>query len=333
MPPPAGLPNRSVSAVRKPVDVIFIAGTGRSGSTILDRLLGQSPDVVSVGEFRSFWSRFPGGRPCSCGEPLQSCPFWSAVVRRAFGSVEKLPAAAVWRTHVWFRRLYFPFLILPIKLPAFLRRFGDAQFRLLAAVREESGAGFIVDSSKTAARGALLASLPGVRLHTIHIVRDSRAVAFSWRRPTVRGQPMGTRSLARSAFHWLRGNVAPFLLRFRSSEYVRVRYEDLVAQPGRFVESYLRRLNLAPADLGPGPEFELATGHLAGGNPIRFEAGPVRIAEDDEWKEKMSRRDVLALTLLTWPLLLKFGYPLLPAQRRAAPVRESEAPSDQPASR
>ena len=35
--------------------VLYIGGYGRSGSTVLDRVLGALPDVVSVGEIRSIW--------------------------------------------------------------------------------------------------------------------------------------------------------------------------------------------------------------------------------------------------------------------------------------
>ena len=37
--------------------VLFIAGTGRSGSTLLERLLGQIPEVAPLGEVVHLWER------------------------------------------------------------------------------------------------------------------------------------------------------------------------------------------------------------------------------------------------------------------------------------
>ena len=46
---PAGSPD--------PVRVLYVAGAGRSGSTVLANLLGEVPGFVSVGEVRFLWER------------------------------------------------------------------------------------------------------------------------------------------------------------------------------------------------------------------------------------------------------------------------------------
>jgi hypothetical protein len=65
--------------------------------------------------------------------------------------------------------------------------------RVYRAVRSVSGASVIVDSSKYATYGGLLAGVPGLDLRALHLVRDSRAVAYSWRRshPAARGGHRG----------------------------------------------------------------------------------------------------------------------------------------------
>ena len=37
--------------------VLYIGGMGRSGSTLVDRVLGQAPGVCSVGELVFLWER------------------------------------------------------------------------------------------------------------------------------------------------------------------------------------------------------------------------------------------------------------------------------------
>jgi len=48
--------------------VLFIGGLGRSGSTLLDRMLGRLDDVWSVGELVHLWERgLSQNNRCGCG--------------------------------------------------------------------------------------------------------------------------------------------------------------------------------------------------------------------------------------------------------------------------
>ena len=84
--------------------VLYIAGPGRSGSTLLDLVLGQVDGVVSIGELRNLWyAGFHGAWPCGCGKPVTECPFWSAVLARAFGSVESVCPESMQELRCWRR--------------------------------------------------------------------------------------------------------------------------------------------------------------------------------------------------------------------------------------
>ena len=66
--------------------VVFIGGSGRSGSTLIERLLGRLPGVCNVGEVAFLWERgLQRGELCGCGLALLECPFWCEVGKRAFG--------------------------------------------------------------------------------------------------------------------------------------------------------------------------------------------------------------------------------------------------------
>src|SRR3712207_9509572 len=74
------------------VDVVYIAGDGRSGSTLLSRLLHQVPGWLALGEVRYFWERgLQQDRACECGRPFSECPLWSRVADelRADGGARK----------------------------------------------------------------------------------------------------------------------------------------------------------------------------------------------------------------------------------------------------
>ncbi|HMB70712.1 MAG TPA: sulfotransferase, partial [bacterium] len=66
--------------------VLYIAGNGRSGSTLLDVILGQIPGFFPVGEVRNVWDYgVVENRPCGCGEAFHDCPFWSRILSGAYG--------------------------------------------------------------------------------------------------------------------------------------------------------------------------------------------------------------------------------------------------------
>ena len=78
----AAPPPGAAGAAGRAVPVLFIAGFGRSGSTLLDRLLGSTPGVHSGGELAAIWTHgLVDDRLCSCGAPFSGCPFWRAVGR------------------------------------------------------------------------------------------------------------------------------------------------------------------------------------------------------------------------------------------------------------
>lgn len=306
-----------------PVRVAYILGAARSGSTIFSQLLGEVPGVFFAGEVIHLWdqSLLLGDR-CGCGEDVRDCPVWSRVLHRALPDltpedVHEMLAIrdAEVRSHA----------LLAQRLPAVARpmsqdldRYRRAHERLFSAMREVTGADVIVDSSKNAAHAAVLGASPHLDVTVIHLVRDPRATAFSWGR-SVEG--LGRLSPARASLQWdVRNAVAASATSRRGGQYVRVHYEDFVADPERTIVRVLEALGVvaAPSFGDHAGNFALSPNHSLHGNPRRFESGPVTIELDDEWTRVMGTERHL-VTALTLPLLLRYGYPLRPrtARRRA----------------
>ena len=63
--------------------VLYIAGDGRSGSTLLNIALGNHERVLAMGELCNL-HRFVLGQSnwCSCGVPVSDCGFWQSVDQR-----------------------------------------------------------------------------------------------------------------------------------------------------------------------------------------------------------------------------------------------------------
>jgi hypothetical protein len=301
------------------VPVLFIAGFGRSGSTLLDRLLGSTPRLHSGGELGGIWSLgLVEDRLCSCGVRFSCCPFWQAVGSSSFSSLRAheidavvrymssaFPARKMWRLLVRRTRQR-----LASSAPA---NFFDITARIYRGVRDVSSRPVVVDSSKSATYLMLLAQISSVDIHVVHLVRDPRAVAYSWRRPLV-ADPDGRSSMSRpgavkSAVVWLIMNVAvEWLARQLGLSYRRVRYEDLVKDPARIV-GQLRSDVLKDAEAGQlaGPSIDLGVAHIISGNPMRFRQGHMSIVEDADWKAgPRGRRAIVAA--VTFPLRWRYGY-------------------------
>src|SRR5499427_9656408 len=76
--------------------VVYIAGSGRSGSTMLERVLGEIPGFVNVGELIDLFRHVARhGERCGCGELFADCPFWTSVGKRAFGGWDTESVAEV----------------------------------------------------------------------------------------------------------------------------------------------------------------------------------------------------------------------------------------------
>jgi hypothetical protein len=316
--------------------VLLIAGLGRSGSTVLGRLLAQLPGFTVVGELGLLWRNgFVDDVLCGCGEPIQACAFWRAAVGKAFGGFDGVPAhtlgalLAFWDAR---RRLALR-LASPLPLSgaqqAALDTYARHVARVLAGVHAASGCRVIVDTSKTPAHLIALAACPSVELHVVHLIRDSRAVAHSWRQLRRRRQVRDAEvyiepvSPPRTALLWNGINTLTWSLRRQARSYRRVRYEDFAAAPRDVLTGLLQplgeTLNATALDAGP---LRLDVHHTVAGNSGRFDSGPTEVRLDDAWTRAMPFGARVAVTALTWPLLLAYGYPLLPH----GPVRaEAEA--------
>jgi hypothetical protein len=316
---------RAGKGAKGAVKVLFVAGSGRSGSTILERTLGQIPGFFSAGEVLNIWERgLVARRKCGCGLPVPDCPVWSGVLRSAFGEPVDVDVAGMAAAR---RRRMRAF-----STPAALARgrgredpeYERALERLYLAIHECTGSRVIVDSSKSPVYARLLATLPAIDLYLIHLVRDPRAAAYSWRREKTLPDFDDERLMMRqspitTARRWMKWQlITEALWASRRGRYLRLGYEGLVTSPRSVFQSVLDLIE-ETAELPLTGERTVALGHThsVSGNPNRFSTGPVELRVDDEWIRAMSPADFASVTALTWPLLRRYGYPF---RRRADPV-------------
>jgi hypothetical protein len=274
--------------------ILYVAGANRSGSTLLEVLLGLHPATVSAGElFNAPRALRDPGAPCTCGKSLADCPLWGEVARalealaRARGMTIKDLAKAVRRVE---DRDALPHY-LSGRPPG-----GDAVSLYTAVqrvviehvVRTRPGARFLIDPSKSehgaAARPLALRLHLGLDLVVVHLVRDPRGIVASARRGSnkdlIQGdEPSSRASGPRALGSWLRVNrgASRMLQALGPERALRVRFEDLITRPADAVTAICGFVGLEPAPilatLGgaelPRPE------HMIAGNRLRF--APIRL--------------------------------------------------------
>jgi Sulfotransferase family len=308
------------------IKVLYITGRGRSGSTVLDNILGQMDGVFNVGEMRLWNRRYADpDAVCGCGQRLQDCSVWSAIFKKAYGDLAPGRMQEVLALHERGARVrYLPLLFIPGGkwfLKKWHRAYLDNLQLLYAAIQSATGCRVIVDSSKSPLYGLLLGLVPSIELHVIHLVRDSRAVAYSWLRQkaakTTGNDPLYKRRIgpAKSALMWNAANAAAAALEHTGQRYRRLRYEDLMRAPVESVNALLEHAQIQTTRMPFVGSHEVTMGasHTISGNPKRFNLGNIQLRPDEAWKHEMPPRDRRVVTLLSWPWLRRYGY--LPSTR------------------
>jgi len=318
--------------------VLYIVGVGRSGSTLLERMLGALPGWLNAGELNAVFSRVvQQDQRCGCGTPFSACDFWQAVGQQAFGGWTEVGARMSELQPRVVRQRFVPRLVSGVMDDTARRELDEyleCHERLYRALASVSGAEVVVDASKSTAQLFALRRIEALDLRVVNLVRDSRGVANSWNKsglskPQSRdGDSMGTYSPHRLAVLWAALQLESALLGAAAPHAARMRYEDLVERPRPTLEETLQRVGLPPE---PGAldhvgehSVHLDSSHGIAGSRTRFTAGRIELRLDDAWRTTLppvSRRVVTAVTL---PQLIGYGYVgLRPRTARAQEPRTS----------
>lgn len=315
-----------VGCANASTELVYIMGRGRSGSTVIDAILGNSEELLSIGEVIMGLNN--PHETCSTGTRVSDDPFWGRVIANV-ESKTGLSIRTVAEELFKFSHLKnFPRILFTREL-----RGKDEQKLLWHRILYEtlahnSSKSKIVDSSKELSRALFLGRFyPNVKL--VHLVRDPVRFVSSYRYRIQNGirfhflrievtsklkqMPFLTFPfLCLVAMSWLIGNLLAELASIRSGRKTfLLHYERFCMEPGKTVRLLGDFLG---ADLGDiatkldkGSCFEV--GCILGGNEWRLKSG-----NTFEFRPSAgSRHSVpiyvrLMVTAICWPLMLKYGY-------------------------
>lgn len=306
------LPSGAAAPSGRPA-VLYLGGFGRSGSTLLERMLGQVSGVTALGEVLHLVERgLLGNERCGCGRDFRMCPFWTEV-GAAFGSWDRLDAGGLLASRRALSNRRVHRLVAGARGGTY-QSFLDTVYR---SARDVSGARLLVDSSKHPAYAFELRR--HVLLRAVLVIRDSRGVAYSWSREDV-ARPevaedtayMPTYAPLGSTFRWSTYSLLFDLLRATGTPLMTVRYEDLIRDPGVVLTRVLDFAGIAsaPDTLVAVDQQSVVLGvdHTVAGNPMRFKQGRIALRLDEEWRRSMTARDRRLVGVASWPLRARYGY-------------------------
>ena len=235
--------------------IIYIAGYGRSGSTILALILGQHKNIISLGEIGVIFSALKNDRNCTCGEKLISCSYWGELIRN--------------------NKYYKNYNISSNKLENPYLNVGV----VIEYIFEKTECQFLVDSTKTSWRNLtrpLRLILSGYDVSIIHLKRSQKAVIKSAREGKNTDLEfninVNTRfSIFKTIISYQISNKLTFLYKIINyKKYYSLKFEDLLDRP---LESFSKLgffLNLDLSELNSylNGNSHLKTSHEINGNRL-----------------------------------------------------------------
>lgn len=299
--------------------ILYVAGTGFSGSTLLSFLLNAHPEVATVGEATGPFRRWrdQAEYPCSCGERLADCAFWrevSAEMRRRgvdFGpnrwdlrftlarrrAVEQLLARSL-RSN----RLDALRDALVLRAPRFGRRLHEVARRNEAfaeSVLRVAGGSVFLDATKDPVRARFLERLTRLEVFVVHLVRDAPGYVSSFTKNKRASLDPAIRSWKR-----MLGHVDRLEAHLPRERFLRLRYEDLCRETEAELARVTRFVGLEPR---PGPVDFRATPHHVIGNSMRM-ASSSEVRLDESWRERLGPAEIETVLRRTARARRRLGY-------------------------
>jgi hypothetical protein len=281
------------------IPVVYILSNGRSGTTLLDMLLGAHPNIWTLGEAQILpWELLNPRVPCGCGRPVPESEFWKPIL-------SEIPTETTGYHIGYFRnREQVGKVIRPNQLFDLIRgrpsekwksavdEYGRKNAELFETVRRaaerRSGAEvkWLVDASKDPYRLFWLQQSGYFDLKVIHMIKDPRALVFSMAKPWL---PYGAQRVVRYTGRWIVENIIMHHLceeAFSPAQVHRQTYESFASEPGATLQAIGKWLGVDyPSErVSKFREYE---NFAISGNMMRWRENDDQIRLDQRWREQL----------------------------------------------
>ena len=296
---------------------------------MLESMLGAHSQIQTMGELHIWPHEIEGGgvRPCSCGEFVDSCKFWSEMRRRVDPLKQTGPGVSFFREKhnagrtlrvnrlKSFNKEYTP----DSKERAEIEAYGDNNLEIfqqfLQVMKEQEGEspGWVVDASKDPYRLLWLIRSGLFNIKVIHMVKNPNAFIYSVTKHLINESSAFNLHkrlyfTARQSVAWIIQNAlfSKIAANYLSDDdYLLLTYEDFATEPHRSFEDVCRVIGCA-YEKRAVDSFREGSVHTIAGNPMRYEKRGIVL--DEKWKSRLPQSSKTLASLLTATVKSRYGY-------------------------
>jgi hypothetical protein len=295
--------------------VVFISGSGRSGTTIVDRILGTIPEAVTVSQlYHIIFDLYHEEVICSCGNQTGKCEFWTLVIKKLSLSKENIKKITRIHEEINHSRYFFNILFgtLSNKKKVELKYYLKWLETLYDTIFEITKKNIIIDSSKVPSHILLLSKINKYNISDLHIIRHPSGVVKSWQKNKYdpsKKKFMNTHSTHKILFNWIIRNSLSNILKYLMP-YKRYNYEKIIDNPDYIFNQVLKNFKIKTNFTFniKNKSILLESNHTLSGNPHRFHTGKINLIKDESWKKEISLFKRIYIFIFLLPLMVKYKY-------------------------
>ena len=282
--------------------LIYIVGAGRSGSTLLDMMLGSDSTIFSSGELVNLIHAHLNGEYCSCGQMVEGCSFWQTIIQEwkqhnnlSYEDVQRFAVLDKKYSHpkslkAWYCAL-FPFR------SGNYARYLALLHSLLHTIQVNAREDTITDSSKSPVRLLNIMKVEGVDVKIIHLVKHPYGIIQSLLKTYKKDIQQGIqydkkpKHAIRTSIWWITINLlTEFASLAVSKRKTIIKYEDLVSNPEEQLNKIIEGVCFSEPMQGS---------HICAGNRLRMQ-NDVFVQRKILFPDKPSFRERIILKTCKW---------------------------------
>ncbi|MDN3596248.1 sulfotransferase [Zunongwangia endophytica] len=275
------------------MNIIYILGTGRTGTTLLGIALSNNSDIFDTGEILKFCKL--RGEPHGFDSSTPNYIFWKGIFNKLKDRVDINHSLDETIHKIEYHKYFFKNFFLrkrSVRYKNYINKFIDA-------LDEEIGENYIVDSSKYPGRALSLKNHVNSRhnINYVYIKRNPISVVNSFSKKNVEQPSKGF--LASNAYYFLVNLCCLcFLCTIKRDEKITIRYEDFISRPEEVLNKIQSKfkINLSSSVELIKENKELKTGFIFEGNRIRLKSGVI-LKKSDQQISPNGIKDYLTLLI------------------------------------
>jgi len=274
--------------MNRKINIIYLLGAGRSGTTLLATLLNNHDDIETLGEMHQFIEHLDEDKNCSCGQKLRSCSRWN------------LPPK-ITSSDIKIERLYCRQKESHKNIPSLIfnkkehKRYNSIQESIISLVSENRESKWYLDSSKYISRYLLLKKNSKLNVKGIYMVRDPRGVINSFKK-----RVQTSKNPLSAIVYYNLINFFGEIVSRNNKDILKIKYEDFVETPERVLDEIYKHIFVSYKGSANLPEYS-AMPHIVGGNRIKSKK-KIQLTKDTDWQINIPRVRQILYYYLCFPI-------------------------------